>query len=326
MFSDEKFTALKKRFAEVKKHYLSMIDEKRNVAAKTVISKGCMYNVLPFENEQHGYKVNGKIIPAPIMRDDCYIYRLDENGRVILMENMSEFLKIPTYFSLYTYFEDYIEHIYGDNSAPYRAEWAYRESGTVKKILCCAAKSCSVNLLEYEDSVLMGIRFFTDSGQPFNLQFLYDANGALQAIFRIWPKGQKATIYSTAKINYKALGLRLFAETEQAVSAFLKEHDGEHFTRFALDCYTGHGYVSLCFDTDLSEQYKDSPADWAHCDFASLPLVEFPLDDEQIAKVKKTAIKVAGDLLKSEAFRTLAQDGAFRILVFDHNELLCEKP
>jgi len=51
MFSDERFAALKERFEQVKKQYLHMIDEMRNAAAKTVVSKGHMYDVLPFEWE-----------------------------------------------------------------------------------------------------------------------------------------------------------------------------------------------------------------------------------------------------------------------------------
>ena len=264
------------------------------------------------------------------MHNDCYIYRLDEQRRVLLSENMSEFLKMPAYFSLYTYFDDHIEHIYGDNSGPYRVEWAYLESGTVKEILCFVKEHqyFSISTLEYEQSVLTGIHYLREAkgGQPFDLKFLYDANEVLQTIHRIWPKGQKDTIYSTAKVNFKSLGQRLLAETEQAVSAFLQEHNNEHLSRFALDCYTGHGYVSLCMDTDPEETYKDSPADWAYEDFKSLPLIEFPLDDNQTEKLRKTVIQMAGELLKVECFQKLTANAGFQILVFDHNELIWEKP
>ena len=73
--------------------------------------------------------------------------------------------------------------------------------------------------------------------------------------------------------------------------------------------------MSLCFNTRNDEKYWDSPADWAYFDFKSLPLIEFPLDDSQTDKLRKTLIQLAGDLSNSEVFIK-----PVRVLLFDHNE------
>ena len=328
MFSDERFDKLKARFGQVKKEYMAMVGEKRKTAAKTIVSNGCLYNVLPFENELNGEKVNGKIIPKPIPHNNCFIYRLDESDRVSLVENMSDFLEAPAFFSLYAYSDDRIEHVYGDNTRPYRVKWAYLEPGGRTKEILCFDKVFSIDIFEYTESVLTQIRFLreTKGGHSFDLKFHYDEKAVLQAIHRVWQTGSIETVYSTAKANFKALGQRLFADTGQAVSDFLRQHESERLTRFALDAYTGHGYLSLCMDTGLDDRFKYSPADWEYCDFRSLPLVEFPLDDKQSQKLRKTLVQLARDLLESDCLRNLTASPTFKILVFDHNGLIAEKP
>ena len=335
MFTDERFTALNKRFEWVKGQYLNLIEEKRNAAVKTVVSKGYICDVLPFENELYGYKLNGKILPKPVAHDDCHIYHLDSQDKVILIEDISTFSTKLDYsigfYTLYTYNENIIERIYGNNTEPYQVKWAYSESGKIKETLCWAKEAHDIEVYNYDEAILKTIRHFQKQHKDnresqFDLEFIYDGKSTLACIRRVWQNGYTQMDYSIKKINYKSLKQRLLTETEQAVVAFLQAHNVEHFTRFALDCYTGHGYVSLCMDTNSDEKYKDSPADWAYCDFASLPLIEFPMDDNQTEKVKKVVIQVAEDLLKAESLRKLTTDSAFKILVFDHNELLDEKP
>ncbi|MDL2234456.1 hypothetical protein LJC63_12895 [Ruminococcaceae bacterium OttesenSCG-928-L11] len=324
MFTDNRLALLSERYEQIKFAYKQMIDEKRAASSQTVISKRKRYNVLPYEAERNGDKLNGKAIPEPIIHNDCYIYRINAQGQVLLSERMSESLKIPTYFTLYTYEETLIERIYGDNHRVYRVEWAYLEDGIVKEVLCCAKESNSIEVYQYDGAALAFIHHFQKSNKNgaesrFDLAFHYNKKGVLACIIRVWPSGRTETIFSTAKLNFKVLGGRLYSEIAQEVSIFLSAHKGERLTRFALDCYSGHGYVSLCMDTSLDEEFRDSPADWTYCDFASLPLVEFPLDDSQSEKLGKTILQVAAELRKAECFDLLAVDTAFEILVFDHN-------
>ncbi|MCL2023091.1 MAG: hypothetical protein FWG82_01830 [Oscillospiraceae bacterium] len=323
MFNDERFGALKERFEQVQQRYSDMAEEKKNAATRTVICKGKLYNVLPFESERNGDKLKGKILTEPIAHNDCHIYHLDGQDRVILIEDISPFSSKPGYFicsyTLYNYNDEYIERIAGSNSTLNRVEWAYLKSGTVNEILCWAKHGCIVNLFDYDDYVLTGIRHFQKphNGNPeskFDLSFHYD-KGNLTLIQRAWVNGRKETIYSTATINFKTLGQRLHTDIEQAITDFLQGHADEQFTRFALDSYMGHGYVSLCFDTRTDDKYWDSPADWAYCDFKSLPLVEFPIDDSQTEKLRKTLLQLAGELSNSEVFKN-----PIWILLFDHNE------
>ena len=329
MFDDKRFTALQKRYEEITAQYLTLIEDKRNEAAKTVVSKGCLYNVLPFEAELRGDKLKGKILPEPIIHNDCNIYRLDGQNKVLLVENMSEFLKMPAYFSLYTYHNSYIERIYGDNRKPYRVELAYLKSDIIIEKLCWAKESCNIEIYAYDQSVLKKISLFQRQHKGghesnFDLEFIYDTKSVLSCIRRLWPSGHTEMTYSTMKINFKAFGQKLFESSEQAVSAFLSEHSGEQFTRFALDCYSGHGYVSLCMDNSTDDNFKESPADWAYCDFASLPLIEFPLDDKQEETLMKTIVKFAGKLKESDCFKPMMANPAFKNLVFNHNETICE--
>jgi hypothetical protein len=330
MLNDERFAILKERFEgfeEIKKSYFDMIEEKRNAAAQTIISKGAMFNVLPFENEQHGNKVKGKVLPEPIIHDDCRIYHLDGERRVLLEEMMSEFLKMPANFSLYTYFDDYIECIHGTNHEVIAVSRAYLCNGMVKEMLSWAVRGCSISFYDYEQSTLTAIRVcqrehLKEDEIRSAYEFSYDTKGALSCIRRVWENGGSQVEYSTMKINYKALEQRLFTEAEKAVSEFLQQNKAEKFTRFSLDCYSAFGYIVLCLDTDDDEEILHYPACWKYPDFATLDLIDFPLNDTQEKKVHKTIIKVADDLLKADFFSNLAADDKFKFLVFDHHGLL----
>ncbi|MCL1918285.1 MAG: hypothetical protein FWG14_08215, partial [Peptococcaceae bacterium] len=305
MFKDKRFTAMQQRFREVSKLYPKMIEDRRSEAAKTVVSKGRLYNVLPYEAQLQGDKLNGKILPEPIIHTDCYIYRFDEQGRVVLTENMSEFLERPAFFSHYSYYEDYIERIYGESEEPYRVDWAYMKNGIVKEKLVWSDEEQEMEIYIYDQEVLTDIQLFGKTYPASNFKLLYDAKSVLACIHRTWEDGQRKMVYTTETINFKKFSHKFLLGLENAVIVFLEEHKNEKFTRFAMDCYSGHNYVSLSMDTSADEEYKDSPVDWLYYDFASLPLIDFPLDDRQEDKLIKAVVQAARALKRSEGFASL---------------------
>jgi hypothetical protein len=196
MFSDKRFGEVKKRFNQVQANYFNLIEEKRKSSKKTIISKGRLYNVLPFENERTGFKVKGKIISEIIIHNECYIYRFDSQNNVTLSEQMSKFLKIPTYFTLYSYRDDFIERIYGDNDELYRVEWVYLEQKKVKEMLCWSVKSCIFEVYNYDQSMLQSINCFQKPHKEtecnYDIIFHY-SNETLSSIHRKWPTGEEET-------------------------------------------------------------------------------------------------------------------------------------
>jgi hypothetical protein len=246
---------------------------------------------------------------------------------------MSEFLGIFCEFSIYTYHDNYIEHLYGNNhssiTGPNRVEWAYLDSDTVTEKLYWAMYGFGIDIYIYDQSFLRKIHHVSrqhDDGSDYirEYEFIYDAKNTLSCIRQIWPEGGTRMIYSTMRINYKAFGAKLLECAQQAVSAFLCEHDGEQFTRFAMYCFTGHSYVCLCMDTSTDDETEESPADWTYFDFANFPLIDFPLDDQQEENLMKSIVKVAKEFKETECFQTLTANTAFRIMVFNHEYLICE--
>lgn len=60
----------------------ALVQDRMNKAKKKVVSNKPMFNVLPFEHELEGKKLNGKELTETIPSDDCYITYFDDKQRI----------------------------------------------------------------------------------------------------------------------------------------------------------------------------------------------------------------------------------------------------
>ncbi|GAA0077048.1 hypothetical protein UT300005_14260 [Clostridium sp. CTA-5] len=318
---------VKIKYKAAKNNFSKIMADVQLKCVSTVISKGVLYNVLPYENELNGDKVKGKKIAEPICKNDCYRYSFDEQGRIILVEEMSEFLGHFHYATMYFYHDDMIETMYWDADTLYNfTVYLLGENGPIE-VYFCSDKSEVYKKYYYENACLMKIASKTkrdtiEIGIDFN--FFYKSNGILQKIIRSWDSGGTEVVYTTDKINYKRLEQRLLNEMEKSILGFTEQNSDKKITLMAFMCYPGHGYLSLSADTcDCVD--KDSPADWEYVDFASSNLVDIPLDDKEEEKVLTTIAKVADAITKLTVFSKLSKADGFYCTMFNHDEEYIEQ-
>jgi ribosomal protein L33 len=312
---------------------MSLVEEKRCQAIRSVFSKDRLLNVLPYEAEKDTKKLDGKALTEP-PDGNHFIYRFDDRDRVILIETVDPF---PYYFAIYTYHDDVLEKIFGDVfSGKYGityVEWAYLESGAVVEKLRRWEKSSVMEVYSYDQAVLRIINCHqiwdnNDSGISYDYEFTYDVEGVLCSIRRVDSSGDSEMIYATSKakkevskrINFKKFGQTLRDSMEQAISAFLSEHEWERFACLALNFFTGFGYVTLSMGTDADYKEDDHPTTWTYPDFASFPLFDFRLSDSQTFTLSLTTHDIARGLIKSDCLKALTANGTFQISVFSHGD------
>lgn len=319
------FLALKAKFEQAKIDYLKLIEEARSRSVKQIISKGQIYNVFPFEVEQHGFKRNGKVIPEIIIHNDCYIHHFDAQDRLILKENISEFLSIPAYFSLYYYTDSTVEYIYGDNNGIYRYQIFYlSEDGKFIENKAYALRSKIHETYHYENDLIVGserhhVEFAKEpiSDNVYRYDYLYDKQRKLSQIFLFYAFGGKEIVYSTQKVNFKKLEQRILLEIKDSLTKFLLEHKDKQFTRLGIDC-NSPDYLCICMDDSVDDNILYSLADWEYVELTTIDLVDFPLDDAQNEKLLVCISKVLLNLLSLEEFKHLFETPNFKVVFQDH--------
>lgn len=326
IWNGEEFLALKTKFKKAKKDYLKFIEDAKARSVKQIVSKGAIYDVFPFEVEQHGFKRNGKVIPEIIINNNCYIHHFDSNDRLILKENMSEFLKIPAYFSLYYYTDTFIEYIYGSSDIYRYQIFELEDDGKFVGSKTYAVEGKSYMTYEYENDLIVrsNDHYIKSEDKPiidnfYIYDYLYDKQGKLSQIFCNYPFGGKGLIYSTQKVNFKKLEERIFVEMRDSLSQFLEKHKGETFTRFGIDS-NSPDYLYLCLDDSDDEELLYYLADWKYLEIGEITLIDYPLDDAQNNKLLVSIAKALVSLVSLEEFKPLFSLPNFKIVFLDHQD------
>ena len=65
---------LEEKYADKKNRFDEVLSLQCSKSVKISYSKGILQDVLPYEHELSGFKVNGKVIENEILSDDCYRY------------------------------------------------------------------------------------------------------------------------------------------------------------------------------------------------------------------------------------------------------------
>lgn len=323
----DEFAVVENKYRQAKKEYSQLIENARKQSVKRIITKGEIYSVFPFEVEQHGEKLNGKVIPEVIMDNDCYIYHFDDKDRIILKENISEFLGKATYFSLYYYTDDTLEYIYGSSDIYRYQVFVLSKEGKVSSSMFYADGGKGYDNYYYEDGrIVRSDSHHIEFGKKpqwdayYQYEYLYDAKGKLQQIFCIYPYGEKGIDYSTKRINYKKMEERIYEEMKAGVAQFLLEHKDETFTRFGLDCYSPESLV-LSMDVSDKEDTLESLADWEYTEITEIALADVPMDDKQTEKLMGSITKALVRLVGADFFKPLLNAPNFKIVFLDHQGL-----
>lgn len=85
---------------------------KENIVSQKM-SKGKLFNILPYENELNGFKKGKEIKSKPKDNKDLVVYYFDNLSRVVLIE---EFGTVENPYQFYVYYDDDKIRIYGFNT------------------------------------------------------------------------------------------------------------------------------------------------------------------------------------------------------------------
>ena len=99
----EQLNEIENKFYDYKQNLEKVIEQVSSAIIRTVITKGEIVNPTPYYQERLGCKLNGKIIPSPIISNDCMKYHYDNENRIIMVEEYSVFLKKFRIIELYFY-------------------------------------------------------------------------------------------------------------------------------------------------------------------------------------------------------------------------------
>lgn len=319
---------LKEKYAQMEADFARILAQKQAESQKIIISKGKMFNVLPFENELWGYKLKGKEIATPIIDNDCYQYHFDAQNRVILVEEMSKFLKKFHYRTFYDYGENYIETHYWANDDLYNvSRYVFENEKVIQKIMF-AKEGKSYWDYHYTGDVPDSIKisFFDKENKPIpddNILcyyfFQYEENGNLQSIIRKDGKlSSSEIVYSTKKINFKKLETEFSQWIAANIADFSKNHADEVVSALAVLCYAGHKFVEIALETGKMEFY-DSPADWHYPELATKDLPDIPFDTKDSEKLLVSVAKALNEFTTTEIFKNLNKTSDFVMTIFDHD-------
>ncbi|MBF2505488.1 hypothetical protein IBB71_05300 [Listeria welshimeri] len=314
---------LKQQFEETQDKAIAYIEEFRSRSVRSELSKGCRYNVLPFENQLNGYKLNGKEIKKPIKDNNCFKYHFDEKNQLILKEKMSAFLDRFNTFKMYIYKEDSIETMYwSGDSLSNITEYVF-ENDQVQIVTCHAAQGTSLERYYYENDQLKKIHTLSKSDQTemdTTNHFYYKEDGSLLKIIKTWAIGGSRVIISNEQIAYKKLEERLFKEMKKAIQTFSEEHSEETLFSLAFSSYIEH--ADLFLSAELTERIKndfqvEETSDWSYNDFESMDLIMQPLDDAETEKVTISVVKAIKQIVETDWFQLIPKSADFRCYFFN---------
>lgn len=187
---EKKYVEVSSSCEEYLSGYTSCISSELN---NTVISKGALYNLRPYEMERAGFKKGRKLNKLPSAIKNTHVYYFDQSMRIIFIE-------------IYGRSENIINReccIYGDNCLERlcftsagilrNISVSFFENAIVKKDINWGVYGCSISDYIYNDSVLERIAVRQKehkdlSFSEFDVIFKYK-NDELESITNVFPNG-----------------------------------------------------------------------------------------------------------------------------------------
>lgn len=281
---------LKSEFDEYEQTIDTIILNTKNNTDHTVITKGRIHNYTPFHEERLGGKLKGRIIPSPVISNDCIRYHYDSKGRIIMVEVFSVFLNKFLITEIFLYHDrDEFELLWFSSEILSSLSKIYFKNEKCYLKLSTTTSGNSAQEYIYNGELLEAINLgYTDG--DYKDEFTYKDN-TLIMIERIYPNGYKRVLYTTKKPNFNKL--------REAVYQQLKEEIVNYKNDFK--CLGIEGFLdqqnpdfSICFET--SDNPNDSIADW-NSEMITIPVYDFHFSDEQLNKCMKIMAEIIVELV-----------------------------
>ena len=301
VFKKDVFDRLETIFSDYENSYNKMILEQRGRSARKEISKGNLYNVIPYEVEMQGQKLNGKKIDQIIMDDECHVYYFDNEGKIILVESdpwetENEFYDFCAYF----YEENKVYSVRGNRNYLMNVSVAVFNGELLLERYIGGKKGRRFQKYIYnENNVLNCVELFvineeSNVSKKEKYQFYYQNDDKVILIQRQCENGYKEFKYASVKPNYKMIKEKMKKEIVEAIHDMNKVHA----VGFRLYLEESKPCIDISFET--SNEINELIAEWSHVSAKNVEIVSFPIEIKQGKKLKKQFIEVLKEIVEEE--------------------------
>ena len=288
---------IEKKFYAYKQDLENIINAVSSTIHHTVITKGEIANPTPYYYERMGCKLNGKILQAPIVSDDCMRYHYDNEKRIIMVEEYSVFLKRFRIKEIYFYNEQTERLVL---SSEYLAVVSVFDNAFSDTKLCLAFAGSNGHIVEefiYSGEALEEIRISRDySPYDRNIsrynnaierhRFIYEGRTLIQ-IERVCQNGYKELRYTTKKPNFSKIKEDVYGALKDLIINYQKD-----FVSFGIEGFLDQQrpMFCVCFTEDCFP--SDLIADW-NVEMVDIRVYDWQLNDSQ----EKKCVKIIAEII-----------------------------
>ncbi|EAA8878206.1 hypothetical protein CIU44_018185 [Salmonella enterica] len=159
----------------------------------TVISKGALYNLRPYEIERAGFKKGRKLNKLPSSIKNTHVYYFDKSGRIVLVEIYGQDKNIVNR-ECCIYGDNCLERLHFTSAGILRnISVSFFENSMVKKDINWGVYGCSTSNYIYNDTALEKITVHQKEHKDFSFSefdviFKYK-DDELESITNVFPNG-----------------------------------------------------------------------------------------------------------------------------------------
>lgn len=303
----EQLSEIEAKFNAYKQNIEAILETTTSAIHHTVITKGEILNPTPYYYERMGSRLNGKIIPMPIISDDCMKYHYDNENRIIMIEEYSTFLKKFNITEVYFYNEQ-TERL--RLSSGYLAVLSVFGNTFSDVQLCLAFAGRNGYVVEefaYDEGVLNEIKISRSDTSEIH-RFIYEGQKLIQ-IERICENGYKALLYTTKKPDFKQIRENVLHSLKELITL----HKGA-FASVGIEGFLDQQQPMFCVCFSGDNQPSDLIADWK-VEMHEVYVYDWQLNDAQ----EKKCVKIIAELLVELVKEGLLKDKQ----IYFHQNQVC---
>lgn len=308
----EQLKETENKFNIYKQDLENIIDKVSSSIAYTVITKGKIANPTPYYYERMGNRVNGKIIHAPIVSNDCMKYHYDSQNRVIMVEEYSVFLRKFELTELYLY-NELTERLWLSSGRLARVfVFDHAFSNTHLCLSFAGSNGYCVEEFVYDGEILTEIKIGHSKASPDNStevhRFLYESKKLIQ-IERVCQNGYKELRYTTKKPNFN----KMKEDTYNSLKNLITDYKGD-YTSLGIEGFIDQQQPMFCVCFTGDNKPSDLIADW-NTEMYDIWVYDWQLNDAQ----EKKCVKIIAEILVELVNEGLLKDKQ----IFFHQNQVC---
>lgn len=276
------------------------VDEYKKSSVNIVISKGNLYQVLPFEVERMGKKLNGKPREKFEMKDNYYKYFFDAEGRIRIIVNPSEFLQKEYDFKLYEYQKEQIYSYICNCNDVLSVSLSIFNNGKMIMKYVYSPYAFSWEKYQYKKNLLEEIQIYRKKQLSEDIvletqKFFYSESGNLFLIKKVGSNGYTENIFSNIRLNWRVLEEKLTNNLNQ----ILQSIHIDSVTKIGITLFINDLNPEIMLSYDMNDDMNELTGDWTVPEYKTFTVIDVPLNDLQQEKIRKIVAQILNNYITS---------------------------